>query len=67
MARSRVDLPEPLEPIRPIASPRYAVKRDALDRVHPADAPGGAAGLALTMRLSAAVALPLPPPPALTV
>ncbi len=57
-ALSRVDLPEPLEPMRPMASPLYATKltpRTACTSRAP--------GLLRreTIRLSAEVALPLPP------
>ncbi|CAM5456453.1 hypothetical protein STENM36S_04190 [Streptomyces tendae] len=60
MARSSVDLPEPLEPIRPMASPRYAVKETPRTACTLRTPRAASSEPLLSMRLRAAVALPLP-------
>ncbi|RPK56660.1 hypothetical protein EES42_40135 [Streptomyces sp. ADI95-17] len=57
MALSRVDLPEPLEPIRPMASPLYAAKLTPFTACT-SRTPGVCRRE--TIRLSAEVALPFP-------
>ena len=62
MARSRVDLPEPLLPISPIASPRYAVKLTPLTACTSRTPRASAARLTMRLQRGGGAALPAAAP-----